>query len=129
MSKDKYSDMSELSTFGFLINALDGRKGADGDTRASFPHTDAEDLSRGARYIQQEVTLARRAGKKVNFVTECGPNCWYWEMPDGRRRCEPGALPLVDGLSERMDAIGGYGNAIVPQVAAEFVKAYMEATA
>ncbi len=77
--------MNKVSTFGFLINALDKRKGVDGDTKATFPRTDAEDLSRGARFIPGEVTLARRAGKKVNFVTECGSNCWYWEMPDGSR--------------------------------------------
>lgn len=47
----------------------------------------------------------------------------YWDMPDARRRCEPGSLPLVDGVSERVDAIGGYGNAIVPQVAAAFIRA------
>ena len=29
--------------------------------------------------------MARRAGKKVTFVTECGPCCWYWKMPDGSR--------------------------------------------
>lgn len=85
MGQKRYSDMSGLAGLGFLANALDGGKGEDGDTGASFPRTDAEDLSKGARFIPGEVTLARRAGKKVNFVTECGPNCWYWEMPDGTR--------------------------------------------
>jgi hypothetical protein len=85
MGKEKYSNMNELSIFGFFANALDKTKGADGDTNASFPRSDAEDLSCGARFIPGEVTLARRVGQKVNFVTECGPNCWYWEMPDGSR--------------------------------------------
>lgn len=85
MSKARYSDMNEMAVFGFLVNALDGRKGDDGDTGALFPRTDAEDMSKGARFIPGEVTLARQAGKGVNFVTECGPNCWYWEMPDGSR--------------------------------------------
>jgi hypothetical protein len=85
MGKERYSNMNELSMFGFLANALDKGKGEDGDTNTSFPRSDAEDLSRGARFIPGEVTLARRAGQKVNFVTECGPNCWYWEMPDGSR--------------------------------------------
>jgi hypothetical protein len=76
--------MGEAAAFGFLINAL-GNKGGDGDTGSSFPRSDAEDMSRGARFIPGEVTLARRAGKKVNFVTDCGPNCWYWEMPDSSR--------------------------------------------
>ncbi len=85
MGRERYSDMSEMAAFGFLINALDGRRGGDGDIGSSFPRTDAEDMSRGARFIPGEVTMARRAGKKVCFVTECGPNCWYWEMLDGTR--------------------------------------------
>lgn len=85
MSNEKYSNMDELPMLGFLVNALDKGKGNDGDTNASFPRSDAEDLSRGARFIPGEVTLARREGEKVNFVQECGPCCWYWEMPDGSR--------------------------------------------
>ena len=85
MARERYSNMNEMATLGFLINALDNRKGGDGDTGASFPRTDAEDMSKGARFILGGVTLARRASKRVNFVTECGPNCWYWEMPDGSR--------------------------------------------
>ncbi len=77
--------MSELAIFGFLANALGGRRGGDDDCGHSFPRSDAEDLSRGARFIPSEVTLARRDGTHINFVTECDPNCWYWEMPDGSR--------------------------------------------
>jgi DNA (cytosine-5)-methyltransferase 1 len=36
------------------------------------------------------------------------------------------ALRILDGIPGRMELIRGYGNAIVPQVAAEFVRAYME---
>lgn len=84
---EKYSRMDGLAGLGFLLNALDQRDGrtSDGDTNASFPRSDAEDFSRGARFVPGEVTLARRAGKKIQFVCECGPNCWYWEMPDGSR--------------------------------------------
>ena len=84
MAKAKYSQMNELSAFGFLISAL-GEKGGDGDTGNPFPRSDAEDLSRGARFIPAEVTVARRKGQKVQFETECDPNCWYWKMPDGSR--------------------------------------------
>lgn len=46
---------------------------------------------------------------------------------DGKaRRIEPGLAPLVDGFSGRVGLIRGYGNAIVPQVAAEFIAAFME---
>lgn len=74
--------MDELTALGFLISGL-GEKGGDGDTGNPFPRSDAEDLSRGARFIPAEVTVARRRGQKVRFETECSPNCWYWKMPDG----------------------------------------------
>ena len=46
---------------------------------------------------------------------------------DGKaRRIEPSAFPLVDGLPGRVGLLRGYGNAIVPQVAAEFIAAYLE---
>ena len=73
MGRARYSDMSEMAMLGFLVNALESRKGGDGDTGISFPPTDAEDMSKGARFIPGEVTLARRAGKKGNFLTECRP--------------------------------------------------------
>ena len=61
---------------------------------------------------------------------------------DGKsRRIESGLQPLVDGLpflladgstrqgTSRTDALKGIGNAIVPPLAAEFIKAYMETLA
>ena len=46
---------------------------------------------------------------------------------DGRwRPVEPGTFPLADGISGRMGLLRGYGNAIVPPLAAEFVMAFME---
>jgi len=82
---EKYSEMNLGTIVGFLANALNPRSDVDGDTDTAFPRTDAEDLSCGAAFIPNDVTLARRAGKRVNFVTQCSPNCWYWEMPDGTR--------------------------------------------
>jgi DNA (cytosine-5)-methyltransferase 1 len=42
------------------------------------------------------------------------------------RRVEPGTFPLAHGVSGRVGKLRAYGNAIVPQVAAEFVRAYLE---
>lgn len=48
---------------------------------------------------------------------------------DGKaRRIEPGTFPLADGVPGRVGLLRGYGNAIVPQVAAEFILAFIEVT-
>jgi len=111
MARERYSQMSEMAAFGFLANALDNRKGGDGDINASFPRSDADDMGMGARFIPGEVTLARRAGKKVNFVTECGPNCWYWEMPDGTRIYHYNSMTYhqIGTANGRKEVSGDYG--------------------
>jgi DNA (cytosine-5)-methyltransferase 1 len=49
---------------------------------------------------------------------------------DGKRRpVEPGTFPLAHGIPGRVGLLRGYGNAIVPQVAAAFIKAYEETLA
>lgn len=50
---------------------------------------------------------------------------------DGKARrvpAEPALFPLVDGVPNRVGILRGAGNAIVPQVAAAFIRAFMEAT-
>jgi hypothetical protein len=44
------------------------------------------------------------------------------------RRSDAGSVVRPDGLSARMVALSGFGNAIVPQVAAEFIGAYLDVT-
>lgn len=45
---------------------------------------------------------------------------------DGKaRRVEPGTFPLADGVPARVGKLRSYGNAIVPPLAAEFVRAFM----
>lgn len=47
---------------------------------------------------------------------------------DGKaRRVESGTFPLAHGVPDRVGLLRGYGNAIVPQVAAEFIRASREA--
>jgi DNA (cytosine-5)-methyltransferase 1 len=46
---------------------------------------------------------------------------------DGKARpVEPGTFPLAYGVPNRVGRLRGYGNAIVPQVAAAFITAYLE---
>ena len=54
------------------------------------------------------------------------PSSWI-ECTDGKSRpVEPGVLPLAHGVPARLGRLRAYGNAIVPQAAAEFVMAFME---
>lgn len=78
--KNKYSK-ADIVAFGLLVNAL----GGSGDLGQSFPKSDAEDLSRGARFVPGEVTIARRNGEHVTFVTDGGWREWYWQLPNGDR--------------------------------------------
>ena len=46
---------------------------------------------------------------------------------DGKsRRIESGTFPLAHGVSGRVGLLRGYGNAIIPQVAAEFIGAFLD---
>ncbi|KMV69564.1 hypothetical protein AI29_00630 [bacteria symbiont BFo2 of Frankliniella occidentalis] len=78
-------------------------------------------------------------GGREGFRDEQGDNAGrsgshgFWSNPDwlgcrdGRfRPVEPGTFPLANGIPARVGRLRGYGNAIVPQVAAEFIGAFME---
>jgi len=61
------------------------------------------------------------------------PTSGFWSGPDwvacrdGKQRpVEPGTFPLVDGAPARVGRLRAYGNAIVSEVAATFIKAVMQ---
>lgn len=54
-------------------------------------------------------------------------NSQFIQCPDGKQRLvKPGICLLADGVSARVVKLSALGNAIVPQVAAEFIKSFMD---
>lgn len=88
----------------------------------------------GLRSQNMERTLLHetaRRNKKPNKSCSHNPDDDGWEKwvgVDGEcRRIESGTVALVDDFPERMGLLRGYGNAIVPQLAAVFIKAFIDA--
>jgi hypothetical protein len=53
-------------------------------------------------------------------------DCDWLACTDGKARpTQSGTFPLAHGVSARVGRLRAYGNAIVPQVAAEFIKAFI----
>jgi DNA (cytosine-5)-methyltransferase 1 len=76
--------------------------------------------------IQKIGANEKRQARFSNGVDSWSGIKWI-ECSDGKARpIKPGLEPLAHGLSGRVQQLRAYGNAIVPQVAAEFIKAFME---
>lgn len=101
-------------------------------------HTDSERLQRQRRDSDSQGRKRqniRQAGLLKGAGTEniaANPHHSFWSdadwlgCRDGKfRPVEPGTFPLANGIPARVGRLRGYGNAIVPQVAAEFIKAFM----
>lgn len=83
----------------------------------------------GSRFIEQRWAVSIPSELAT---TELRSNAWdsFDLLPctDGKaRRIESGTFPLAHGVPGRVGLLRGYGNAIVPQAAAEFVKAFCQA--
>jgi len=55
-----------------------------------------------------------------------GASDWLHCRDEKWRPVEPGTFPLAHGVPARVGRLRGYGNAIVPEVAAEVIRAYLE---
>ena len=89
-------------------------------------------LDGGLEHATSDGWIERRTqpGER-GVVGGCGQDFWSTynivQCTDGKaRRFEPGAFPLAHGVSNRVGRLRGYGNAIVPQVAAGFISAYLD---
>jgi len=127
------------------------------DATRGSPETDADKKARGGAYRPIVVRPSRAAidaladvhshgcdrpeepaaftdsdGKDWRIYHGSSPGFWsrycIAQCRDGKaRRFEPGAFPLVNGFPARMAVITGFGNAINPVLAAEFIQAAFEA--
>jgi DNA (cytosine-5)-methyltransferase 1 len=92
--------------------------------------TQASGAAHGVEHAASHGREQRRTESSGRGV-ECGRGSWdqYDILPctDGKaRRVESGTFPLAHGLPGRVGLLRGYGNAIVPQIASEFIIACSE---
>lgn len=107
---------------------------------------DGQTAGRGCAHGMADADNTRPQGRNGNaecsnqcapgqncMVGRPGPTNGHWRdadwlyCRDGKwRPVEPSTFPLSHGLPARVVRLRGYGNAIVPQVAAAFVSAFME---
>jgi DNA (cytosine-5)-methyltransferase 1 len=96
----------------------DGR-GADGEL------ADAQRERRCRRESRREDASDAGIAGQAHFWSDAQ----WLPCRDGKwRPVEPGTFPLAHGVSARVGRLRGYGNAIVPQVAAEVLSAFLEIT-
>lgn len=91
------------------------------------------DADQAGRNRQRETRL-HADGASGHDADRRGTTRGFWERAewkacrDGKARpVEPGVEPLAHGVPNRVGRLRGYGNAIVPQVAAAFVTAALDA--
>jgi DNA (cytosine-5)-methyltransferase 1 len=77
--------------------------------------------------------IERHSGHLPGHAGSAGAADSFWSdadwllCRDGKwRPVEPGSFPLADGVSARVGLLRGYGNAINPWVAREFIAAFMD---
>lgn len=76
-----------------------------------------------------EPTGCSDTGKSANPHHSFWSDADWLGCRDGKfRPVEPGTFPLANGIPARVGRLRGYGNAIVPEVAAEFVRAFLAAS-
>ena len=88
--------------------------------RANFTSGQAVE-KQGAQFIGTNSNDSANAPKP-----QWGNPDWLWCRDGKWRPVEPSTFPLAHGIPARVGRLRGYGNAIVPQVAAEVIQVMME---
>jgi DNA (cytosine-5)-methyltransferase 1 len=88
---------------------------------------DAEGCDGGLQ-LQQRRSLQARVESERSGEAFWSDAVWI-DCRDGKRRpTQPEIFPLAAGIPNRLGLLRGAGNSIVPQVAAEVIRAYMDIT-
>ena len=104
------------------VHREDGRDGEDsGRSEARGEPGTCGEVRELANAEPQQETHSRSSSHSFWSDAE-----WIYCRDGKWRPVEPGTFPLAHWLSGRAGRLRGYGNAIVPQVAAAFIGAYLE---
>lgn len=101
------------------------RQSERGSTARVVGHATGPGLALGSKPPVQQGTL-RLEGPSAPAASHWGDVVWLQCLDRKYRPTPPGVFPLAHGVPNRVGTLSGAGNAIVPQVAAEFIAAYME---
>lgn len=123
--------------YGALAHGDDAaRRGADGSAPVALGDASSDgDREHDRELPRDEAEHAHRRTHSSDAPLDSSSACrGFWREPewlafrDGTLRpVEPGTFPLAHGFPERMVQLSGYGNAIVPQVAAAFIRSAVDA--
>jgi DNA (cytosine-5)-methyltransferase 1 len=134
-----HANGARLEGFAGHVDRNGGRAHAPGSVAETGEPCGMADASSDGHLERDTRSVAGRQAGRLLEPAGMGDAGWssptnsFWRdadwlfCRDGKwRPVEPGTFPLVNGSSARVGRLRAYGNAIVPQVAETFVRAYLE---
>jgi hypothetical protein len=120
-------DARSSARHGYMITGNRGTTLTDAARMAAW----ATPTTRDYKGANSAAHVNRKSGGAHGPACEPGSSPWadleWLACSDGKARpTQPGLFPLAHGVPARVGRLRAYGNAIVPQVAAEFIGAMME---